>query len=190
MLIRAANAGDMAAIARFFRVIVAAGESYAYPENLDERGIADLWLESPPGRCVVAVSDTGVVVRSAKMGPNRPGRGAHIATARFMVDPVAQGQGIGRAGRGGTTLGARTGLSRDAIQRGGGNQCRGGTPLALVGLRYHDDDPRSVRAFAAWPGRLACAAPTTLNEQRGRPDEHSSGLPPYYREAACPVPTG
>lgn len=31
------------------------------------------------------------------MGPNRPGRGAHIATASFMVDPAAQGRGVGRA---------------------------------------------------------------------------------------------
>jgi GNAT superfamily N-acetyltransferase len=27
----------------------------------------------------------------------RPGRGSHIATASFMVDPEAQGQGVGRA---------------------------------------------------------------------------------------------
>jgi GNAT superfamily N-acetyltransferase len=31
------------------------------------------------------------------MGANRPGRGAHIATASFMVDPSAQGRGVGRA---------------------------------------------------------------------------------------------
>ncbi len=34
---------------------------------------------------------------SATMGPNRPGRGAHVATASFMVDPGAQRQGVGRA---------------------------------------------------------------------------------------------
>jgi GNAT superfamily N-acetyltransferase len=45
---------------------------------------------------VVAV-DGGRVAGSAKMGPNRPGRGAHIATASFMVDPACAGRGIGRA---------------------------------------------------------------------------------------------
>jgi GNAT superfamily N-acetyltransferase len=39
----------------------------------------------------------GAVVGSAKMGPNRPGRGAHIATASFLVDPAHRGRGVGRA---------------------------------------------------------------------------------------------
>jgi L-amino acid N-acyltransferase YncA len=97
MVIRDAQEADIAAIARFFRAIVAAGESYAYPEDLDDGGIADLWIEAPPGRTVVAVDEDGAVLGSASMGPNRPGRGAHIATASFMVDPGAQGRGIGRA---------------------------------------------------------------------------------------------
>lgn len=54
------------------------------------------WMEQPPGRMVAAVSD-GVIVGSAKMGPNRPGRGSHVTTASFLVDPARQGQGIGRA---------------------------------------------------------------------------------------------
>ncbi|HEY8790195.1 MAG TPA: GNAT family N-acetyltransferase [Actinopolymorphaceae bacterium] len=31
------------------------------------------------------------------MGPNRPGRGAHVATASFMVNPAHRGRGVGRA---------------------------------------------------------------------------------------------
>ena len=34
---------------------------------------------------------------SAKSGPNRPGRGSHVATASFMVDPAHRGRGVGRA---------------------------------------------------------------------------------------------
>jgi GNAT superfamily N-acetyltransferase len=45
---------------------------------------------------VVAV-DGDVVLGSAKMGPNRPGRGSHIATGSFMVDPAYAGRGVGRA---------------------------------------------------------------------------------------------
>src|SRR4051812_50194079 len=58
-------------------------------------------MEAPPGLTVVAVEhdDDGseVVLGSAKTGPNRPGRGAHVATASFMVDPACAGRGVGRA---------------------------------------------------------------------------------------------
>jgi GNAT superfamily N-acetyltransferase len=97
LIVRDAERADLPAIARFFRAIVAAGETYAYPEDLDDDGIAELWLMGPPGRTVVAADDDGTVLGSANMGPNRPGRGAHIATASFMVDPAAQGRGVGRA---------------------------------------------------------------------------------------------
>ena len=40
--------------------------------------------------------EEGVVLGSAKMGPNRPGRGDHIGTASFMVAPEARGRGVGR----------------------------------------------------------------------------------------------
>lgn len=97
MRLRDATAADIAAIAPFFRAIVTAGETYAYPEDLDDAGIAALWLEPPPGRCFVAEDARGGIVGTAKVGPNRPGRGAHVATASFMVDPEARGAGVGRA---------------------------------------------------------------------------------------------
>jgi len=53
-------------------------------------------VEPPPGRWVVATIGTEVC-GTAKMGPNRPGRGAHVATASVMVSPARQGQGVGRA---------------------------------------------------------------------------------------------
>ena len=52
-------------------------------------------MESPPGLTVVADRD-GRILGTAKMGPNRPGRGDHIGTASFMVAPDARGAGIGR----------------------------------------------------------------------------------------------
>jgi L-amino acid N-acyltransferase YncA len=94
--IRPATEDDWPHIYPFFSAIVAAGETYAYPENLSLDEARPLWMEAPPARIVVAEED-GVVLGSAKMGPNRPGRGAHIATASFMIDPSRQGKGIGRA---------------------------------------------------------------------------------------------
>jgi GNAT superfamily N-acetyltransferase len=94
--IREAIPADLEQIAPFFRAIVEAGDTYAYPDDLSDAQIAVLWFEPPPWRCIVATDEHGKVLGSAKMGPNRPGRGAHIATASFMVDPAARGLGIGR----------------------------------------------------------------------------------------------
>ncbi|HET7820112.1 MAG TPA: GNAT family N-acetyltransferase [Ornithinibacter sp.] len=97
MLIRAISEADWPAFYPVFRDVVAAGETYAYPEGLSSAQAHDLWVESPPGITVVAVSDDGAVLGSAKAGPNRPARGSHVATASFMVADAARGQGVGRA---------------------------------------------------------------------------------------------
>jgi GNAT superfamily N-acetyltransferase len=96
VIIREAHDEDWPSIYPIFSAVVAAGESYAYPANLSLEGARVLWMEGAPNRGFVAV-DEGRIVGSAKAGPNRPGRGAHVATASFMVDPNAQGQGVGRA---------------------------------------------------------------------------------------------
>jgi L-amino acid N-acyltransferase YncA len=96
VLIRDARPDDLAVFAPIFRAVVDDGETYAYPEDLDDEQIRDLWFERPPGRTVVAVDDEGTLLGSAKMGPNRPGRGAYVATASFMVGQAARGKGVGR----------------------------------------------------------------------------------------------
>lgn len=103
MLIRTATDEDWPRIWPFFSAVVAAGETYAYPDGLTLETARPWWMESPPGRTVVAVNGDSpagsgsVVLGSAKMGPNRPGRGGHIATASFMVASAYQAQGVGRA---------------------------------------------------------------------------------------------
>jgi len=96
MRIRTAGAEDWPAIWPFFEAIVRAGETYAYPEDLTAETARSWWLEPAPTYAVVAELE-GRVLGSAKMGPNRPGRGSHVATASFMVDPAATGRGVGRA---------------------------------------------------------------------------------------------
>ncbi len=94
--IRPAADDDWPAIWPIFTAIVADGETYAYPEDLTSDEARVLWVEQPPGLTVV-LQDDGRVLGTAKMGPNRPGRGDHVGTASFMVDPAGQGLGIGRA---------------------------------------------------------------------------------------------
>ena len=96
MRIREATEDDWPAIHPIFQAVVDAGETYAYPAGLSLEEARPLWMEPPPGRTFVAV-DGDRVLGSAKTGPNRPGRGSHVATASFMVDPAAQGRGVGRA---------------------------------------------------------------------------------------------
>jgi len=91
-----AGAEDWPRIWPIFAAVVEDGETYAYPWPLSPSDAQAIWLEPPPGHAVVAV-DGDEVLGTAKMGPNRPGRGAHVATASFMVASSAQGRGVGRA---------------------------------------------------------------------------------------------
>ncbi|GGI47774.1 GNAT superfamily N-acetyltransferase [Agromyces flavus] len=86
---------DWPSVFRIIDDVVRDGETYAYPSDLTSSSARALWVESPPGLTVVAERD-GDIVGTAKMGPNRPGRGDHIGTASFMVAPEARGAGVGR----------------------------------------------------------------------------------------------
>ncbi|WDZ84070.1 GNAT family N-acetyltransferase [Micromonospora cathayae] len=97
MLIRDAVAGDWARIWPFLRGIVAAGDTYTWPRDVDEEQARGLWLPPAPARTVVAVDPDGTVLGSAKLLPNQAGPGAHVANASFMVAPAAAGRGVGRA---------------------------------------------------------------------------------------------
>ena len=94
--VREATYDDWPVIWLFFRRIVADGETYAFPEDLTEETGRSWWMEQPPGMTFVAVDEDGTVLGSAKSGPNRPGRGSHVSTASFMVDPEHAGRGVGR----------------------------------------------------------------------------------------------
>ncbi|WP_265444032.1 GNAT family N-acetyltransferase [Flexivirga meconopsidis] len=95
--IREATDADWPQIWPIVRDVVAAGDTYTYPADLDSELARGLWLERPPGRTVVAVDDDGTVLGTAKMGPNRPGPGDHVGTASFMVAQAGRGRGLGRA---------------------------------------------------------------------------------------------
>ncbi|GAA4426342.1 GNAT family N-acetyltransferase [Georgenia halophila] len=93
--IRAMEPADWPAVWAFFDEIVQAGETYAYPLDLISAEAEALWTEPPPGQTVVYEVD-GEILASAKMGPNKPGRGSHVGTASFMVSSAARGRRVGR----------------------------------------------------------------------------------------------
>jgi L-amino acid N-acyltransferase YncA len=94
--IRPYTDADWPAVWAIFREVVAAGETYAYDPTWTSEQARNVWVEPPPNRTVVA-EDGSRLLGTAKMGPNRPGPGAHVATASFMVASEARGRGVGRA---------------------------------------------------------------------------------------------
>jgi L-amino acid N-acyltransferase YncA len=97
MPIRTATPEDWPAIWPFLRRIVAAGDTYTYPRDLEEHRARDIWMPEPPSRTVVATDPDGTVLGSAKMNANHMGPASHIAGASFMVAPEHAGRGVGRA---------------------------------------------------------------------------------------------
>ena len=75
-----------------FRAIVAAGDTYSYPPDIDEARACALWT-TPPSRCFVAERD-GEVLGVYMLRPNQPGLGDHVANCGYMVAAEARGQGI------------------------------------------------------------------------------------------------
>lgn len=96
MLIRAFAETDWSQVWPLIRDVARAGETFAFERDMTPARAREAWLEQAPGLTVVAVEDDQVL-GTAKMGPNRPGPGAHISTASFMVASDAQGRGVGRA---------------------------------------------------------------------------------------------
>jgi L-amino acid N-acyltransferase YncA len=94
MTVRTATDADWPAIWPFWRDIVEAGETYAYPLGATTDRARGWWFDG--SHVVVEVDEDDRVLGSAKMGANRPGRGAHVGTASVMVDAAARGRGVGR----------------------------------------------------------------------------------------------
>ena len=96
MEIRPFIATDWPGVWPIVRDIVRAADTYVYDPAMTEAEARAIWIEKPPGLTVVALEDARIL-GSAKMGPNRPGPGSHVATASFMVAAQARGRGVGTA---------------------------------------------------------------------------------------------
>lgn len=94
MQIRPATGDDLDAMWRIFREVIAAGDALPFAEDFDVDTFRSHWFGSHRSR--VAILGDGIV-GMYKMGANHPGRGSHVASATYLVDPGVQGRGIGRA---------------------------------------------------------------------------------------------
>ena len=145
MLIRPIEDADWSAFHPVFREVVAAGETYAYPEDLSSEA-RELWVESPPGVTVVAVDDDGTLLGSAKAGPNRPSRGSHVATASFMVAPPPAGRAsVARWASGCWTWAREQGYAAMQFNAVVETNTGGRRPVARPGLRGRRHGARGLR---------------------------------------------
>ncbi|MDI6105285.1 GNAT family N-acetyltransferase [Actinoplanes sp. NEAU-A12] len=94
--IRPVTESDWPAVWEIIQQVIEDGQTFPYDPAMTAATAHDMWMERPPGLTVVAVTD-GRVVGTAKMGANRPGPGAHVSTASFMVAATARGHGVGTA---------------------------------------------------------------------------------------------
>src|SRR5215813_2053102 len=77
------------------RDIIRAGDTYAYDPAMTEAEAHAIWIEA--ARHTVVALGGERIAGAAKMGPNRPGPGSHVANASFMVSADARGRGVGTA---------------------------------------------------------------------------------------------
>ena len=94
VIVRAATADDHDAIWKIFRATVAPGDSFVYDPKTPREEALEYWFGA--GTLTFVATQDRKVIGSYILRPNRPGLGAHVANAGFMVDPAARGLGIGR----------------------------------------------------------------------------------------------
>ena len=94
MEIRAATRADRDAIWKIFHEILAAGDSYALDPEMSHEDALAYWVRADTQTYVA--EEGGSVVGTYILRPNQLGPGSHVANAAFMVEPNAQGLGVGR----------------------------------------------------------------------------------------------
>jgi ribosomal protein S18 acetylase RimI-like enzyme len=97
--IRPATDADGDAMWEIFRVLVANGDTYSFGAGTTREACNAYWF-GPGVRSFVAImhsaGEGGRLLGMYKLVANHPDHGAHVANASFMVDPSAQGVGIGK----------------------------------------------------------------------------------------------
>ena len=86
---------DRDAIWKIFHEVVSAGDTYVFDPNTSREDALAYWFRSDTHTYVV--EQDRQVVGTYVLRPNRPGLGAHVSNASFMVAPTARGLGVGRA---------------------------------------------------------------------------------------------
>ncbi|MDC8758977.1 GNAT family N-acetyltransferase [Janthinobacterium fluminis] len=92
--IRPALDADFAAMWPIFQALVAGGDTYTFDADTGADVCRAYWF-GPGVQSYVAVMGGERLLGMYRLVANQPGHGGHVANAAFMVDPAAQGVGVG-----------------------------------------------------------------------------------------------
>jgi hypothetical protein len=110
-----------------------------------------MWSPAQPGTSVVAVDDAEIL-GTAIIGPNRPGRGSHVATwpRRWTTARPVR-----------VAVGGQCRVSRHAVQRRRRHQHRGHCPMGVARIRDGRHRPGGIRLTPPRSRRSASDVPPT-----------------------------
>lgn len=75
---------------------IRAGETYAFPRDMDEASARDYWLD-PDHRVFVAELENGRLGGTYYLRTNQQGGGDHVCNGGYMTSAALHGRGIARA---------------------------------------------------------------------------------------------
>lgn len=92
MNIRPATREDFDQIWPIFHEIAAAGETYAYPRDINRDQAINLWLDIPKQTYVF--EEAGKILGTYYIKTNLAGPGQHVCNCGYMVSSAARGRGL------------------------------------------------------------------------------------------------
>lgn len=95
MPIREATREDFDRIWPIFHEIAAAGETYAYPQDIAKEQALKLWIDDP--RKTYVFEEDGTILGTYYVKTNQAGPGDHVCNCGFMVASAARGRGVAAA---------------------------------------------------------------------------------------------
>ncbi len=83
---------DWAVVWSILQPVFAAGETYAFPRNIEESQAYHEWIKKPWETWVAEVDNR--ILATYYIKPNQPGQGAHVCNCGYVVNEAARGQGL------------------------------------------------------------------------------------------------
>lgn len=90
--IRAATEADFDATWAILKPVMRAGETYAFPQDMDRALAHKLWFEIP-GHTYVAV-ENGQILGTYYLTANKLGPGDHVCNCGYVTSSAARGRGL------------------------------------------------------------------------------------------------